>query len=166
MYGASKPPPHASYYSPKFVPGARLPHAWIKIVEQPSLIKRTGKHSSIPHEPVDVSYIKELDANKIKTCQWSTLDLCGPDSWTVILGRDHTGSHVSQFKQHCDAIHVRLNVWCLGADFELVQKNWFEDEALNNGGLLVRPDQHILTRFTIYTRGEELFTELKRHIGL
>lgn len=143
-----------------------MPHAWIKFIDQPSLIKRADKCNSIPHEPVDVSYVKELDANQIEACQWSTLDLCGPDSWTLILGRDQSTSHASTFKQHCDNINIRLNIWRFGTDFEIAKQDWFGNELVNNGGVLVRPDQHILTRVTTDTTGEELFTEVKRHIGV
>jgi hypothetical protein len=124
------------------------------------------KYYSIPSEAIDVSYVKELDASQIEDSRWSTLDLCGPDSWTLILGRDQPTSHVSEFKQHCDTIHINLNVWRLGDDFNIVKQVWFGDELVKNGGVLVRPDQHILTRVGINKTEEEIFTELKRHIGV
>lgn len=165
VYGATKPPSHASHYSPKFVAGARLPHAWIKFLRQPSLTTEISKYDSLPREPCAVTYVKELGKKELDTCQWSTLDLCGPDSWTLILGRDLPPSHVSKFRQHCGKVGIDLNVWCLGTDFDITRDNWAGDELLVSGGVLVRPDQHILMTLAIDTTGEEIIAKLNRHLG-
>lgn len=166
MYGAIKPPPHASHYSPKFVPGARLPHAWVKILNSSVSSEKVGKHNALPREPVDVSYVKELSKKEVESCQWSTLDLCGPDSWTLILGRDQLLPRLSSLENHCDSIGLGLNVWRLGGDFELTKKNVFEDELSNGGGILIRPDQHIIMRVTSHTTGDDMLKELRGHLGV
>jgi hypothetical protein len=113
-----------------------------------------------------VSYVKELDEKQIEKFQWSTLDLCGPDSWTLILGRDQPTSHASKLKQYCGSVRIGLNVWRVDDDFIIIKQDWFGDELINNGGLLIRPDQHILTRVASDTTAEDMFRELKRHIGV
>lgn len=165
VYGASKPPPHASYYSPKFVPGARLPHAWISFPDQPSSTTINAKLLTLPREPVDVSYVKELSKDQIQACQWSTLDLCAPDSWTLILGQGQEDSQATSLQKHCHTIGISLYVWRLGVDFELVRQYWFADE-LRNGGILVRPDQHILTRVALDMSREGLIAQLNKHLGI
>ncbi|KAJ6001280.1 hypothetical protein N7522_006507 [Penicillium canescens] len=164
VYGASKPPAHASFYSPKFVPGARLPHVWIKFPDASSETQATiGK---LPQDPIDVSYVKELDEDQVQSCQWSTLDLCAPDSWTLILGQDKPSLQTSQFQEHCDAIKIKLSIWRAGLDFDIIKQSWFADELNNNGGILVRPDQHIFMRVSDCTTGEDLIAGLNKHLGL
>ncbi|KAJ5162604.1 Monooxygenase FAD-binding [Penicillium coprophilum] len=163
VYGATKPPPHASYYSPKFVPGARLPHAWIRFRDRLSQETEAVKRSALPREPVDVSYIKEFDADQVRACQWSTLDLCGPDSWTLILGQEQQTPQVTLLQKHCKVIGVPLNTWSLGVDFEIVRQGWFADELAHGGGILVRPDQHVFTRVAY---GEDMIAEVNKHLGI
>lgn len=166
MYGASKPPPHASYYHPKFVPGARLPHAWINFPDEPSRAAGAAKGFLLAQGPVDVSYIKELNQNQVQACQWSTLDLCGPDSWTLILGREQQNTHIALLQEHCENVGLSINTWCLGLDFELVRQSWFADELTNNGGILIRPDQHILARLVADTTGEDVIAEVNKYLGI
>ncbi|KAJ5274560.1 hypothetical protein N7505_003105 [Penicillium chrysogenum] len=166
VYGATKPPAHASHYTPKFVPGARLPHAWISFPDQFSPETEAAKRSSLPQKPVDVSYIRELDLDQIRACQWSTLDLCGPDSWTLILGQVQEIPHITLLQKHCNVIGVRLNIWRLGVDFEIVRQSWFADELVNGGGVLIRPDQHILERVSAETSGEDLIMAVNNHLGI
>ncbi|GLI81110.1 hypothetical protein PoHVEF18_009481 [Penicillium ochrochloron] len=85
VYGASEPRPDASYYSPKLIPGARLPHDWISFPSQLSKASETAR-SALPSQPIDVSYVIELDEKQIEERRWSTLDLCAPDGFTLILG--------------------------------------------------------------------------------
>ncbi|CAG8924026.1 unnamed protein product [Penicillium salamii] len=166
VYGALKPPSHASHYSPKFVTGARLPHAWIKILDHPTSAANTAKYKALPQAPVDVSYVRELERAEIESRQWSTLDLCGPDSWTLILGRSEPTLQISAFEKHCNSIGLDLNAWRLGSEFDLERNHEFEDELLKGGGILVRPDQHILTRVPPGATGEEILIELKGHLGV
>ena len=166
MYGATEPPAHASHYTPKFVPGARLPHAWISFPDQFSPETEAAKRSSLPQKPVDISYVRELDLDQVRACQWSTLDLCGPDSWTLVLGQEQEIPHITLLQKHCNMIGVRLNIWRLGVDFEIIRQSWFADELVNGGGVLIRPDQHILARVSAETNGEDLIMEVNNHLGI
>ncbi|OQD92693.1 hypothetical protein PENSOL_c038G09024 [Penicillium solitum] len=166
VYEATKPPPHASRYSPKFVPGARLPHAWISFAGHLSPETQAAKRSSLPQEPVDVSYVRELDADQVRACQWSTLDLCGPDCWTLILGKEQQNPHIALLQKHFNVIGLNLNTWRLGVDFEIARQSWFADELVNGGGILIRPDQHILARVSTETNGEDVIEEVSKHLGI
>ncbi|CAG8197121.1 unnamed protein product [Penicillium nalgiovense] len=166
VYGATKPPAHASHYSPKFVPGARLPHAWISFPNQLSPETEAAKRSSLPQKPVDVFYIKEFVEDQVRAFQWSTLDLCGPDSWTLVLGQEQEIPHITFLQKHFNMIGVRLNIWRLGVDFEIIRQSWFIDELANGGGVLIRPDQHILARVSDGTNGEHLIMEVNKHLGI
>ncbi|KAJ5385616.1 hypothetical protein N7517_003527 [Penicillium concentricum] len=166
VYGATKPPPHASHYSPRFVPGARLPHAWISFPDQLSRETEAAKRSSLPQESVDVSYVKEFKVDQVRACRWSTLDLCGPDSWTLILGQEQQTPNITLLQKHCTMIGVLLNTWRLGVDFEIVRQSWFADELVHGGGVLVRPDQHILARVIAETDGEDVIAEMNKHLGI
>lgn len=118
--------------------GARLPHAWIRI----------KGNAALP--PVDVSYVKEFSEQDVKSRQYSTLDLCMPDRFTLLVGsRD---PWVERFKV-LEAAMKRKGVWVALAaahrDFEFVfeeQERLFADKGKLNvgGGLFIRPDQHVL----------------------
>lgn len=109
----------------------------------------------------------ELDSEEVRARQWSTLDLCEPDAFTLIVGaKDHQlGIQTAQLQKYCEAINVRLNVWRLGTDFEIVRQDWFSAELNKTGGILVRPDQHILTMVSSEATGEELISALSNHFG-
>lgn len=145
-----------------------MPHAWISfpnpLLQDTKSVKRS---SLLPFEPVDVSYVTELDEQQIRACQWSTLDLCGPDSFTMILAAEDTQSNpqVAQFQKHCEAIGVPLRTWYLDADFEVVRQAWFAAELNRIGGILVRPDQHILMMVTEKTTGDDMVAALSSHFG-
>ncbi|KAF4412150.1 Tetracenomycin polyketide synthesis hydroxylase TcmG [Colletotrichum fructicola] len=66
VYGDKEPPANASHYTPKFKVGARLPHAWIKLLKP---------NNRISDNPIDTSYVKELTKDQVSSRQFSTLDL-------------------------------------------------------------------------------------------
>ena len=141
VYGNREIPPHASHYKPRFVPGARLPHCWIRL-----------KQRNLP--PVDVSYVNELSAEAIASRQYSTLDLIPPTQFVLIGELEVPGVRTCR----------------PGYDFELLGESgvrWLEQSGLNDGGaLLVRPDQHILERFDSFTVSvERVIAGLNRHLG-
>lgn len=138
VYGMNKAPAHASHYTPKFVPGARLPHAWISI-------KGTA---ALP--PVDVSYVKEFSEQDIKSRQYSTMDLCSYDRFTLLVGsRDQWAERFQGLEAAMKQYGVGLSLVAAHHDFEFVyerQEKLFAAEGgmSSGGGLLIRPDQHIL----------------------
>ena len=131
VYGSKAIPPSASDYVPRFEKGARLPHAWIvrtQVVEQ---------------SPVDVSYIDEFSAQDIRDRRYSTLDLCPADTFTLITCASEEVHTSSQPK---------FQIQMLDRDFQMSFANddWPKRAGLTaGGGLLIRPDQHILA---VYTR--------------
>ena len=139
MYGDSTVPPHASHYTPKFRAGARLPHAWITL-------------ESTALAPVDVSYVDEFSAEDAARRRYSTLDLCACDRFTLIGDLEVRG----------------VNTVRLGKDFELVDedgKQWAENAGLRSGGgLLVRPDQHILMVLGKETNVGDIEMALSAHL--
>ncbi|KAF7531753.1 hypothetical protein G7054_g8581 [Neopestalotiopsis clavispora] len=142
VYGSKEVPAHASHYKAKYVPGARLPHAWISL-----------KESSKPDtfQPLDVSYVKEWTAEDVAARQASTLDLCSHDAFTLIVGDQH------RWKQRFDDLQkalgaetdLQIRLWSVGADFNFAfpeqGKLFCKGFGLESGGaVLVRPDQHTL----------------------
>ena len=104
---------------------------------------------------MDVSYIDEFSPKDIESRQYSTLDLCEYDKFTLI--------------GHLDVPNVKT---CrLGSDFELVEgeagRQWLKDAGLEHGGgLLVRPDQHILMVLRADTTVGDVEMCLHRHLGM
>lgn len=141
VYGKDEIPPHASKYTPKFEVGARLPHAWIRL-----------PGSSLP--PVDVSYVDEFSADDIELRRYSTLDICDLDKFTLIGDLEVPG----------------IKTCRIGRDFDVIGQagqEWAKNAGLNDGGgLLLRPDQHILMVLKVDTRVEDVQACLARHLGL
>ncbi|KAL1887143.1 hypothetical protein Sste5346_010414 [Sporothrix stenoceras] len=163
VYGDKEAPPNASDFTPKFIPGARLPHAWIKPL-----------HDDIfdSLKPLDVSYVKELTQADISAKQFSTLDLCRMDRFTFLVPPQEAwkGKFDEVQKQLLKAgVIVRLYV--ADTDFEFVdseQKALFDNEGGFSSGkaLIVRPDQHITMCPTPDTTATLMQTEILNHLGL
>jgi hypothetical protein len=161
VYGSTKIPSNASYYTPKYCTGARLPHAWITAVDQ----------HAIHHQPeVDVSYVSEFSASDIVQRRYSTLDLCAVDSFTFIIAKSNSTwrERIEQVESQLSA--CKFNTYELGSNFDVVPsphgEKWVNDAALRSGGgLLVRPDQHILLPLKSDTSVEEIVGALRAHLG-
>jgi hypothetical protein len=164
VYGSTSLPPNASSYTPKYISGARLPHAWI-----------TLNNPAIAHHlpPVNVSYVPEFTASDITARQYSTLDLCAVGSFTLLLhaaDQDAWRERINALRHQYDASGPELNVYLLTADFDIVPsargQSWVEDARLGDGGgLLVRPDQHILLPLVASTEAAEMLSAMKAHLG-
>lgn len=133
-------PPHASHYTDKYVPGARLPHAWIsfKEAQTPGLFR-----------PLDVSYVKEWTEKDVSARQASTLDLCPYDSFTLIIGDRQAWEQRFKHLQKSLADTFKIRLWSVNEDFGFAfpeqEKQFRQGFGLDSGGgVLVRPDQHIL----------------------
>ncbi|KAB5545740.1 FAD binding domain-containing protein [Coniochaeta sp. 2T2.1] len=163
VYGNKKTPPNASDFTPKFVPGARLPHAWIK----------AWPHSdALEMVPVDVSYVKEFGAQEIAARQFSTLDLSGIDSFTFLVAS--TEAWQTRFDKVRALLHqsgVELSIRSADRDFEFMddkQKALFETGAgfPDGGGLVVRPDQHILGRLEEKMTAQDIAAVITRYLSI
>ncbi|ETS87827.1 hypothetical protein PFICI_01655 [Pestalotiopsis fici W106-1] len=142
VYGSKEVPAHASYYKAKYIPGARLPHVWINFIE-------SRKPDSF--KPLNVSYVKEWTEKDVSARQGSTLDLCSYDSFTLIVGNQHGWKQRFEQLQKLLAAktNVKVRLWSVDADFTFAfpeqGKLFCEGFGLESGGgVLVRPDQHIL----------------------
>lgn len=159
VYGRKEPPAHASKFTPKFVPGARLPHAWIRMKNSPDL------------PAIDVSYVKEFSPHEVAARRYSTLDLCPFDKFTLLVGS--RTAWTERFKDLEGSVRghgVGLCISVAGEDFDFVDQKYaehFADEAdmSTGGGLLIRPDQHILRILRTDDKAEELHAAILAHLG-
>lgn len=165
VYGSDRIPLNASTYTPKYVAGARLAHAWITVTDL------TVVHQ-LPE--IDVSYVSEFSASDLSCRKYSILDLCACNAFTFILG-DSKGSvwqeRIQQVQSHYGESSCRFNIYLLGVDFDLVLnaehgQAWAKNAGIiQGGGLLVRPDQHILMPLGSGTTAAEILSALEAHLG-
>jgi hypothetical protein len=163
VYGDKSVPPNASKYTPKFVPGARLPHAWIHIRNSTFLAENA---------PVDISYVSELSSDDIAARQYSVLDLCAIDSFTMLVGSQSAWMEkYRELRRILGQRGIKVNMFAADEDFSFtneLHRKLFADgvELGNRGGLVMRPDQHILTRLSSSTTAEEIQVDILEHLGL
>lgn len=120
---------------------------------------------------IDVSYVKELSQQEIEVRKYSTLDLCSFDKFTLLVGsRTAWAKRFQDLKGSMRGLGVQLHFCVAGEDFDFVHQKYadrFADGAdLNNGGgLLIRPDQHILRILRLDDQAEELHRIMQEHLG-
>jgi hypothetical protein len=171
VYGSKDFPPHASHYAAKYIVGARLPHAWIQN-PAPALVK--GIVAS------DVSYISELGPEEVAVRRWSTLDLCRFDTMTLFQADTPSARHrailLEQLLAETPILGKSsgriLRRITYGVDFETIPgppgENFVENARLTSaldGGVLVRPDQHILMMIDAKTSAQNIFNAIKGHLS-
>ncbi|CZR64181.1 uncharacterized protein PAC_14078 [Phialocephala subalpina] len=165
VYGDIEYPASASLYVPSYRAGARLPHAWL-------LHAPTSSH--LPKLPaIDNSYVSELSESALEQKQYSTLDLCAFDAFTLIFSSTfalHWEEALAQLRSSLPT-PLKVNAAVLGRDFELVpgarKSEWVMGLQLNHGAaVLVRPDQHLLNCYGKETSVEGVIKGLKGHLGL
>ncbi|KAH7146880.1 3-propionate hydroxylase [Dactylonectria estremocensis] len=169
VYGRTSHPKNASDFQPKFVPGARLPHSWIRPLND---VMR-----GIP--PVDLNHIYEFSTTERNLRQYSTLDLCRLDQFTVITNSSALSIATAQMaKPEWPAACQKgtnlppLRVVYLGKDFELVfpekSQDWLDQLHLGQGqvgAVLVRPDQHIVQGWEEFPSAKEFRHALLENLG-
>ena len=159
VHGSTERPANASHFSPKFVPGARLPHAWL------------GNASILRLDPLDVSYVSELSAEEIERRRYSSLDLCERDGFTVLVGPGSRWKHrVGEFKAEHARTMPPVYVKELDVDFHMADTpnsaHWVESMELYDGRVVVlRPDQHILGWLAENDSATGLLNILSSHLG-
>ncbi|KAJ6196446.1 FAD binding domain-containing protein [Bipolaris maydis] len=162
VYGDTQIPSHASHFRPSFRPGARLPHAWLK----------GSLPATVPQlKPVNLKYVKELTADQIKAKQYSTLDLCAPNAWTVLLPAEDSPLDTAVSSIAADYSNIKFNALRYGKDFAVVRENtdldWLTQSGLSEGrALLIRPDQHIFGSFGTESEGKEVGQDVAKFLGL
>lgn len=162
-------PVHASHYIPKYTPGARLPHTWISFPSTTSV--------PLPLFPVDLSYIpdSELSPAEKQKRKYSTLDLVAFDAFTFLLGpaasQIQKGAAVNASKPYVER-GLKVKIYQSGKDFDVIDGHEAAEKwatgAFGAGGkdvLLVRPDQHILSRFVEGSVSEDISRALRNFLG-
>ena len=162
VYGDTEIPAHASHFTPSFRPGARLPHAWL----------RGSLPATVPQlKPVSLTYVKELTKDQLKARQYSTLDLCAPDAWTVLLPAKDSPLDAAISSIAADNSSIKFNALKFGKDFDVVTGNtdldWRVQSGLSEGrALLIRPDQHIFGSFGTESEAKEVSQNVAKFLGL
>lgn len=158
VYGDKSIPKNASCYTPQFVSGARLPHAWI-----------TPSRGIFPRDlkAVDLTYIREFDTNDRDKRQYSTLDLCRFDSFTLLLPPKQSYSrNFESLLSKCKERGIRMKVYRMLDDFVSKSDEWnTKSGLLNQGVLLIRPDQHILLVSNTIISDDGCWTALRSFLG-
>ena len=168
VYGDMKIPDHASVYKRRFVAGARLPHVWLKAKPSVDWFDELG----LP--PIDSSYVDEFSVEQVKEREWSVLDLCAFDAFTLFAPGGQVGRRWQEILVDARVAlpaSLKVNVAVLDQDFELLNGNygdeWKQEMGLNDGGaVLVRPDQHILAILSTQTTADMFGQAIERHLGL
>ncbi|EMC96067.1 hypothetical protein BAUCODRAFT_148901 [Baudoinia panamericana UAMH 10762] len=162
VYGSSNVPPHASQFTAKYVPGARLPHVWI----WPS----ASLYGSLP-PPANLAYIEELDADRRRGMQYSSLDLCAYDAFTIIASSsDDCRAAIRSAVQQLRARNVPVRAIWYDEDFTVVPGThgqiWLATLQLSSGGaVIVRPDQHILSLLQPISSAQDIVEDILSHVG-
>ncbi len=168
IYGDNEIPATASLYVPSYRPGARLPHAWLSNAPSSFL-------TQLP--PIDNSYVQEFSAKSLTNKQFSTLDLCAFNAFTLIFSSDfesYWAEILAKARSHLPklaAFSLKVNTAIWNKDFQLVPgargNEWLIGMQLEHGAaVLVRPDQHILSCHTKDAGSEEVLDSLITFLGL
>lgn len=129
--------------------------------------------------PVDLNHIYEFSTTERNLRQYSTLDLCRLDQFTVITNSSALSIATAQMaKPEWPAACQKgtnlppLRVVYLGKDFELVfpekSQDWLDQLHLGQGqvgAVLVRPDQHIVQGWKEFPSAKEFRHALLENLG-
>jgi hypothetical protein len=163
VYGDNRIPENASVYEPVCVPGARLPHAWIKL----------GDPEKVQLPAIDSSYCG-ASPQKVAEMTYSTLDLCRFDAFTILVDESSpiqfksAIQEASQKVAEVTASSLSVQVVLKGLDFWLQpgQEKWDDVVPLKQGkAVLVRPDQHILAVLDQEDSAAHIVEALKSHLA-
>ncbi|KAL4782591.1 FAD binding domain-containing protein [Aspergillus varians] len=169
VYGDTEIPGHASVFKPACVPGARLPHAWIRPL-QPLKTK-----VSLP--PIDSSYVSELSPDQLVQKQYSTLDLLPFDAFSMVVdstSADSWKSRVTEARKFLpEAVNAAIRIETVAPDVDFALEDaeqgaeWINLMRLKEGqATLIRPDQHILASFDSNSAtAEDLVESLRSHLA-
>ncbi|GES65436.1 monooxygenase, FAD-binding [Aspergillus terreus] len=163
VYGDNRIPDNASVYEPLCVPGARLPHAWVKLLD-PERVQLPA---------IDSSYAV-AEPQRVDAMTYSTLDLCRFDAFTILVDERSSSQFEAAAKSALAQIPASvasgllLRVIVKGVDFLLQpgQEKWDDVVLLKQGqAVLVRPDQHILAVLNRDAGAAHIEEALKSYLG-
>ncbi|CAG8381778.1 unnamed protein product [Penicillium salamii] len=164
-YGDKRIPDNASIYRPVCVSGARLPHAWIRLVDT----------EKVKLPAIDSSYIDGASPETVLQKTYSTLDLCPFDSFTLLVDVKFVSQFESATQEALKQISrgktsaLSLQVVVLELDFYLQpgQEIWIDIVPLKRGhAVLVRPDQHILSVLDQDAGAKHIVGALEEYLAL
>jgi hypothetical protein len=133
--------------------------------------------SKAPFPSIDSSYVLELSEEQVKQKQYSTLDLCTFNSFTIVVDAPWAERWKVYVKETQNRLPVavkaslRVELAILGVDFDLEagQKSlqWTDLMRLKEGqATLVRQVQHILSCFQSTTAdSSDLLQALQNHLA-
>lgn len=160
VYGSSGIPHSTSHFTPKFVTGARLPHIWIEPLSE-----------SLPLPPaVDLDYVHELGTLERKRRKFSSLDLCVYGMITFLIGDSSDIYDIVREATATMPVKIPTNIFVYGKDFAAVFKkdrsDWVRScGLLEGGGIIIRPDQHILAVLKADISAGQIACVLRKHLG-
>jgi hypothetical protein len=169
VYGDTRIPENASVHKPVCTPGARLPHAWVRI------LARSEVGVDLP--AIDSSYVTELPLDETTHKQYSTLDLVPIDTFILIVDSTTADQWRTSLLEMLSNLHpeirstLKVTIVVMGEHFELEPSEhsaaWVDLMGLNRGhATLVRPDQHILTCFDLANaQSSDIRKALGDHLG-
>ncbi|KAL3490086.1 FAD binding domain-containing protein [Aspergillus germanicus] len=169
VYGDTRIPENASVHKPVCTPGARLPHAWIRVLA-PSEV-------GVDLPAIDSSYVTEMPLDEITHKQYSTLDLVPIDTFILIVDSttaDQWRAYLLEMLSNLPSevrSTLKVTIVVLGDHFELEPSEhstaWVDLMGLSRRrATLVRPDQHILTCFdSASAQSSDLRRALGHHLG-
>ena len=119
--------------------------------------------------------MRELSTAQVQARQYSILDLCGFSTFSIVAST--RSEWLNRFEQASKFLKQRLpreatlNLWGAGDDFYFTDKTheslYNEKADFSKGGaLLIRPDQHILSRFGPDTSGEDISNAVFNYLSL
>jgi len=128
--------------------------------------------------PIDLTHISELSDEERSLRRYSTLDLCAPDRLTLIVntskGQEERVKAIQDLiaTTFVAAVAPPLVTITLEKDFNIVFRDkaqeWLDGFNLGpgqQGGVLVRPDQHILLVLEEGTTAENTVKAIKSFVG-
>ncbi|KAL4922061.1 FAD binding domain-containing protein [Aspergillus aurantiobrunneus] len=168
VYGDTEIPAHASIFNPACIPGARLPHAWIRFLQP---VK-----SAVALPSIDSSYVSELSPEQVDQKKYSTLDLIPYDSFVIVVDSTWAEKWKTRLTDVRELLPTPVNATLkietatLDVDFEVETEQgggWLELMGLKEGqATLVRPDQHILAFFDSTTASAaDVVQSLRSHLA-
>lgn len=127
---------------------------------------------------MNLAHVDEFSQEQRDERQYSTLDLCQFDAFTIIINSNP--SQLQRMAKVVKALKIRANgitsipvgIAILDVDFEIVfparATDWLEKLNLGTGhagGVIVRPDQHILSVLDDDTSAQRIVDDLNHAAG-
>lgn len=140
--------------------GARLPHAWIEPLSDSLLLPPA----------VNLDYVYELGTLQRQRRKFSSLDLCAYCVVTFLVADSPNIYDVVREATAAMPVKIPVNIFVYGRDFAAISGSsgygWARScGLLDGGGIIIRPDQHILAILRADVSARKVTCILKEHLG-